>query len=99
MWYNIANKKGNMKKIAVLILAALFVASTVPVFAGTAPVKEKERNLFVIIKNSFTPWKPQPKNELRNPLSTVSGFQNVADGIKEGSAKAKSETLRVETAK
>ncbi|MCX5679699.1 MAG: hypothetical protein NTZ95_03465 [Candidatus Omnitrophica bacterium] len=86
-----------MKKIAVFILAALFVASTIPAFAGEQP--KKERNLFVIIKNSIKPWKVKPKNELKNPLPTVSGFQNVANGIKEGSAKAKNETLRTETAK
>jgi len=86
-----------MKKIAILILAALFVASTVPAFAGEQPVKEK--NLFVIIKDSFKPWKVKPKNELRNPLPTVTVFQNAADGIKEGSAKAKQETLRTTTAK
>ena len=86
-----------MKKIAVLILVALFVASTIPAFAGEQPAKE--RNLFVIIKDSFKPWKPKPKNEIRNPLPTVSGFQNVANGIKEGSAKAKNETLRTEAAK
>ena len=86
-----------MKKIVILVLAALIVASTVPAFAGTETAKE--RNLFVIIKDSFKPWKVKPKNELRNPLPTVSGFQNVADGIKEGSMKAKKETLRTETAK
>ena len=86
-----------MKKVAVLILVALFVASTIPAFAGEQPVKEK--NLFTIIKDSFKPWKPKPKNELRNPLPTVTVFQRAADGIKEGSAKAKNKTLRTETAK
>ena len=86
-----------MKKIAVLILAALFVASTVPAFAGEQP--QKERNLFVIIKDTFKPWKVKPKNEIKNPLPKVSAFQNAANGIKEGSAKAKNETLRTETAK
>ena len=86
-----------MKKIAVLVLAALFVASTIPAFAGAETAKEK--NLFIIVKNSFKPWKVKPKNELKNPLPKVSGFQNVADGIKEGSAKAKSTTLRTGAAK
>ena len=86
-----------MKKMVMFILAALIVASTIPAFAGTETAKE--RNLFVIIKDSFKPWKVQPKNELRNPLPTVSGFQNVANGISEGSAKAKKETLRTESAK
>ena len=86
-----------MKKAAVLILAVLFVASTAPAFAQAKQIKEK--NLFVIIKNSFTPWKPQPKNKLRNPLPTVSVFQNVADDIQGGSAKTKSETLRAGTTK
>jgi hypothetical protein len=86
-----------MKKVAVLILAALFVASTLPAFAVTEPAKEK--NLCTIVKNSFKPWKVKPKNEVKNPLPTVSGFQNVANGIKEGSAKAKKETLRTATAK
>ena len=81
-----------MKKIAVLILVALFVASTLPAFAVEQPAKEK--NLFVIIKNSFKPWKPKPKNEIRNPLPTVTVFQSAANGIQEGSAKAKKETLR-----
>lgn len=86
-----------MKKIAVLILVALFVASTVPAFAQAE--QAKERNLCTIIMDSFKPWKPKPKNEIRNPLPTVSGFQNVANGIQEGSAKAKGETLRTGTAK
>ena len=86
-----------MKKIMVLILVVLFVASALPALAGAEQTKEK--NLFAIIKDSFKPWKVQPKNELKNPLPTVSGFQNVADGIKEGSAKAKGETLRTGTAK
>ena len=86
-----------MKKAAALILVALFVASTIPAFAGGQPVKEK--NLFAIIKDSFKPWKVKPKNEIKNPLPTVSGFQNVADGIKEGSAKARCTTLRTGTAK
>lgn len=86
-----------MKKVVVLILAVLFVASTLPAFAAEQPAKEK--NLFVIIKDSFKPWKPQPKNEIKNPLPTVTVFQHMADGIKEGSAKAKNETLRTAPAK
>lgn len=86
-----------MKKIAVLILVTLFVLSTVPAFAGGEPKKEK--NLFQIIMDSCKPGEVKPKNQLRNPLPTVTIFQNAADGIKEGSAKAKNETLRTETAK
>lgn len=92
-----ANKEGKMKKIMALVLVALFATSTIPAFASAEP--EKERNLFVIIKDSFKPWKPQPKNEIRNPMPTVSIFQGAANGIKEGSAKAKNESLRTGAAR
>ena len=86
-----------MKKIAALILAALFVASTLPAFAVEQPAKEK--NLFKIIMDSCKPGKVKPKNELKNPLPKVTAFQNAANSIQEGSAKAKKETLRTEKAK
>ena len=86
-----------MKKVAALILVTLFVASTLPAFAGTEPVKEK--NLFQIIMDSCKPGTVKPKNQIRNPLPKVTAFQNAANGINEGSAKAKNETLRTEKAK
>ena len=86
-----------MKKIAVLILAALFVASTLPAFAVEQP--KKERNLYKIIKGTIKNGEAKPKNKLRNPLPKVTVFQHMANGIKEGSVKAKKETLRTATVK
>lgn len=81
-----------MKRIAALLIAVLFAVSAVPAFAGQHT--EKEKNLFCIIMDTLKPGEVREKNKLKNPLPTVSGFQKAADGIKEGSAKAKQETLR-----
>ncbi len=85
-----------MKKLAVLILAALFVASTIPASAGEQP--KKERDLFKIIEGTLKPGEGKPKNKLKNPLPTVTCFQNAADKI-ECSGKAKNKTLNTETVK
>jgi len=86
-----------MKRIAALILVVLFAASTIPAFAGEQPAKE--RNLFVIIKNSIKPGEGKPKNQLRNPLPTVTVFQNMANSIEGCPAKAKKENLHTEAVK
>jgi uncharacterized protein YxeA len=86
-----------MKRIVALVVAMLFTVSVVPAFAQTEA--KKENNLIKIVMDSFKPWKPKEKNTLKNPLPTVTAFQNAADGIKEGSAKAKQTTLRTNSAK
>ncbi len=85
-----------MKKMIALILAALFVASTMPAFAGEQV--EKERNLFKIIKGTLTPGEGKEKNKLRNPLPTVTCFQNAANRI-ECSGKAKNKAPNTEKVK
>lgn len=82
-----------MKKMAAFVIAVLFAASTIPAFAAEQPAREN--NLFKIIADSFKkPLNFKEKDKLKNPLPTVTVFQNAADGIKTGSEKAKAETLR-----
>jgi CDP-diacylglycerol pyrophosphatase len=82
-----------MKRIAALAVAVLFAAGAVPAFAQQAS-QEKEENLIKIVSDTIKPGQVREKNKLRNPLPKVTVFQNAADGIKEGSAKAKQQTLR-----
>lgn len=85
-----------MKKIMVLVILGLFTAGAMLAYAADAPKAQpqKEENLFKIIQDSLQPGPGKERNKLRNPLPTVSLFQNLSDGIAEGSAKAKQESLR-----
>jgi hypothetical protein len=85
-----------MKRAAAVMIAIIFAVSVVPAFAAQ---QEKEKNLFAIILDTLKPGQVREKNKLHNPLPKVTTFQNAADGIREGSAKAKQETLRTRAAK
>ncbi len=85
-----------MKRIMVLVVAMLFVGNLIPIFAEQP---KKEDSLFKIVKDTLKPGPVKEKNKVRNPLPKVSVFQNMANGIKEGSAKARCESLRTEKAK
>jgi hypothetical protein len=82
-----------MKKIGVLIVMAFFVISAMPVLA--AEQAPKERNLIKIIESTLKPGPGKEKNKLR-PIKSINIFQNMANGIKEGSAKAKGTSLRTQ---
>lgn len=78
-----------MKYVIVLAIIITLVISTVPAFA-------KERNLFKIITESFKePLKFGEEDKIKPiPREQVSLFQVMADGITEGSRKAKGMSLR-----
>ena len=80
-----------MKRIFVLAVMVFFAASVTVAFAET---EKKEENLFKIIQNSIKCGPVKEKNKIKNPMPKVTAFQNMADGIKEGSEKAKGESLR-----
>lgn len=80
-----------MKRIIGLIAAVLFAASVVPAF-GEQP--KQEDNLFKIVQGTINLGPVKEKNRVKNPLPKVSLFQNLANGINEGSAKARNESLR-----
>jgi len=81
-----------MKKLVLFVMAVLVVGSSVMAFA------ESEKSVFQLIADTMTPGKAQQKNQLiplnKPEVVTTKTFQHVSDGIKEGSAKAKAETLR-----
>ena len=87
-----------MRKIALLVLVvAVVVAFAVPAFASCGKCG-KEGSLFQKMADSMTLGPGKEKNKVvvfSGPkLPTTSHFQNTADGIAEGSAKAKAQTLR-----
>ena len=85
-----------MKRIMILAVVAFFVASLIPAFAEQP---KKEDSLFKIVQDTLKPGPGKEKNKVRNPLPKVSVFQNMANGIKKGSAKARGESLRTEKTK
>lgn len=90
-----------MKKIALLaVVVAVVVAFAAPVFADAGCEKAacKEASIFQKMADSMTlgPGKSQNKViEFSGPkVTTSSNFQNTANGIQEGSAKARNMSLR-----
>ena len=86
-----------MKKFAVIMIALAVAGYVMPVFAGDAGcAKGSEKSAFQLIADTITvKGKIKDRNKLRTvPPEQVSGFQNWADGIKEGSAKARETSLR-----
>jgi hypothetical protein len=84
-------------KMAVLAVAVLFAVGATCAFADDGSCKKapcEEKSLFNIVKDTIKPGPGKEKNKVINPLPTVTTFQAMADGIKEGSAKARSESLR-----
>jgi len=80
-----------VKRIAALIIAVLFVASTIPAFAAEGSAKSD--NLFQIIGDTLKPGEVKEKNKIKK-VEKIYTFQSIANGINEGSAKAKGMSLR-----
>jgi hypothetical protein len=78
-----------MKGIIVAVIILTLVVSAVPAFA-------KERNLFKIIMASFEEGLNfGPEDKIKPiPREQVNIFQKCADGIQQGSARAKDMSLR-----
>jgi hypothetical protein len=89
-----------MRKIALLVLVvAVVVAFAVPAFASCGKCEgSKEGSLFQKMADSMTLGPGKEKNKVVTfsgpKIPTTSHFQNMSDGIAEGSAKAKAQTLR-----
>jgi len=78
-----------MKRIAVFIIGMAIVANATPLFAG-------EKSLFQTMYDTMNKkCQVREKNKMI-PVKEVTIFQNMSKGIKEGSAKAKNTTLRVQ---
>ena len=88
-----------MKKLVVLMIAIAFVVSVMPALAdqgaSPAPAKSGEKSLFQLMGDSMTPGTVKEKNKYRK-VEKIYLFQSLSDGIKQGSAKAKSESLRTQ---
>ena len=72
-----------------------------PLFAADAPAAAKEKSPFQVMADAINA-KGQAKSEnasMSLSLKRVTVFQDIADGIKEGSAKAKPLTLRTKQEK
>jgi hypothetical protein len=85
-----------MKKLMVVAVFAIFAAGAALVYAADAPqaTSQKEENLFKIIMNSMQPGPGKEKNKIKNPLPTVTVFQNMSNGIADGSEKSRGQSLR-----
>jgi hypothetical protein len=91
-----------MRKLVALLIAIAFVASAIPAFAGCGTCGTKagekaagEQSLFQKMSDTMKPGPGLEKNKYRK-VEKIYLFQSLADGIKEGSAKAKSGTLRTQ---
>lgn len=83
-----------MKKFVMLLVAVMFFTSTFPAFAGgEGPAKPKEDSLFQIMSDTMKPGEVKEKNKYRK-VEKIYLFQSLSDGIKEGSKKAREESLR-----
>ncbi len=97
-----------MKKIAVVVVIAAIALYTMPVFAVDTPgaVKAPGKSLFQTISDEINSSK-MPSRFAIKPIAADSAnaakylgdkkvpvFQYIADGIAQGSAKAKGESLR-----
>ncbi|OGW76074.1 MAG: hypothetical protein A2Z72_01760 [Omnitrophica bacterium RBG_13_46_9] len=83
-----------MKYLLVLIIAISIVASAMPAFAADKPVTT-EKSVFQIVGDTISQGKNAlPAKDQIRPIKSMAIFQNIADGIKEGSVKAKDKSLR-----
>jgi hypothetical protein len=91
----IYKKEVGMKKLAVLVVVMAVTVYAMPAFANCGTCG-KEKTPFQIIADTITvKGQIKEKNKLKPiPREQVNLFQALADGIKEGSAKAKLESLR-----
>ena len=89
-----------MKKLVTLAVAVIFVCACAPAFAGGSKCQAsgtQEKSLFQLMGDSITDTgKTCPKPKASNKMAPAgpSCFQRMSDGIAEGSAKAKTESLR-----
>ncbi|MBN1527114.1 MAG: hypothetical protein JW919_06005 [Candidatus Omnitrophica bacterium] len=83
-----------MKKAIVLAITVAFVMTAMPLFAGEQ-VKSTEKPIFQIMADTMKGGQVKERNRWRTvPKEDTAIFQHCADGIKEGSAKAKQMSLR-----
>ena len=85
-----------MKRIVALTVIVLFAIGSVAAFAaqGTAGTQKRgEENLFKIIADSFKDFKIRDEDKVK-PVEKITCFQDIYDGIEQGSANAKCGTLR-----
>ncbi len=86
-----------MRRLACVVIAIIFIASTIPAFAADASCSQKctIKLPFQTIADTMKSGKVKPRNELR-PLKAQKpiGFQNFFDEVKEGAKVAKGESLR-----
>jgi len=86
-----------MKKIACLAITVFFAIGAVAAFAGQSSrcaAKCDEKSLFQIVSDTMAgKYKIDEKDKLK-PVKEIKIFQNISDGIKQGAAEAKGESLR-----
>ncbi|MFH1791660.1 MAG: hypothetical protein ABH885_06745 [Candidatus Omnitrophota bacterium] len=94
-----------MKKVLIIMLALMLAVSVSEAFAAAKanaaakgqPAKcaaaPSSGSLFQRISDSMDSKGLSPKNQVK-PIKKISAFQNMADGIAQGSANAKSLSLR-----
>lgn len=88
-----------MKKVAALIIIVAFVITVLPVFAedtgGMTREQYRQKPLYDKIMDPIRNFKFAEKDKIKPfPGDKVTIFQNSADGIKEGSAKARQMSAR-----
>ena len=91
-----------MKKVVVLLVAVAVMMYTVPLFAeGTSSSQGK--SLFQFFADAMKGTCDKVNEDAKTTSSharevvNTGAFQRTSDGIKEGSAKAKAESLRTST--
>jgi len=83
-----------MKELGALVVLTVFVLTFIPAFAQDGGGKGHEKTLFQLIMDSMDkPVQISEKDRVK-PIDEVPIFQSMADGIKEGSTKAKDLSLR-----
>ncbi len=86
-----------MKKIIVLLVTLFFVTGAIAAFAGQpsgCTTKCEEKSIFQIVSDSMAgKYKLDEKDKIK-PIKEIKVFQSMSDGIKQGSAEAKGESLR-----
>lgn len=88
---------GYMRTIAIIAVAIALAVTAMPAFAdsGKASSGSSEKSLFQIVGDEVNKLKIRDQDKLIPvPPEQVNVFQSVSDGIKEGSAKAKNQSLR-----
>lgn len=81
-----------MKQVMVAVAIAALAVSAAPLFAAEGGCSQ-EKTPFQIVADTLKPGEIKEKNRVR-PVEKVAVFQSIANGISEGSQKAKGESLR-----